>query len=138
MTWITPFGWDKTSKDFTSFAQNLTGHLESAIRKWFNIHVIPSAKLKAPILTGNLRNAISIVSIVQGPNVLSFIVGWGSRAEYGKFLERGTKFIEARAFMRRSIIEKSPQLGSTWVKQISVSEVDEYLRKGLKTFTFKP
>jgi len=100
--------------------------------------VIPSAKLKAPILSGTLRNAIGIVSIVQGQNVLSFIVGWGTRAEYGKFLERGTKFIEARAFMRKAIIEQAPQLASTWVKQISVSEVDEYLKKGLKTFTFRP
>ena len=97
-SWITPFGWQETGRDFSAFGNSLTRHLETAIRKWFDIHVIPSAKLKSPILTGNLRNAIGIVSIIQGNNVLSFIVGWGHRAEYGKYLERGTKFIEARAF----------------------------------------
>jgi len=137
-TWITPFGFEQVSKDFMAFGNSLTRHLETAISKWFNIHVIPSAKLKAPILTGTLRNSIGIVSIVQGNNTLSFIVGWGTRAEYGKFLERGTKFIQARQFMRKAIIEQTPQLGAMWVKQISVSEVDKYHKKGLKTFTFRP
>ncbi len=137
-SWITPFGFREVSNDFNAFGTNFARHLETAIVKWFNIHVIPSAKTKAPILTGTLRNALGVVQVINGPNMVSFVVGWGTRAEYGKFLERGTKFIEARQFMRRSIIEQTPQLNPMWVKQISVTEVDKYLQKGLKRFTFRP
>jgi len=138
MSWITPFGFQEVSNDFNAFGSNLSRYLESALIKWFNFHVIPAARRNSPVLTGNLKSSINIVHISRGPNTISFIVGWGSRAEYGKFVERGTKFMEARQFMRRAIIEKSPQLGAVWVKQISVTEVDKYHQKGLKDFRFTP
>jgi len=126
------------SNDFNAFGNNLSRYLETAIIKWFTNHVIPAAKRNAPVLTGTLRSAINIVHISRGPNTLSFIVGWGPRAEYGKFVERGTKFMEARHFMRRAVVEQTPQLGGVWVKQISITEVDKYHNKGLKDFTFRP
>jgi len=46
--------------------------------------------------------------------------------------------MEARQFMRRAIIEKAPNLGAIWVKQISVTEVDKYHNKGIKDFRFTP
>jgi len=138
MSWITPFGFREVANDFNAFGTNLSRYLEQALVKWFNTQVIPAGKRNAPVLTGTLRSTINIVHITRGNNTISFVVGWGSRAEYGKFIERGTKFMEARHFMRRAIIEKAPNLGAVWVKQISVTEVDKYHNKGIKDFRFVP
>jgi len=138
MSWIEPFGFNKVSADFTAFGNSLTRHLESAMQQWFITRVIPSARQKAPSLTGKLKGAIGIVQILRGSDKISFIVGWGTRAQYGKFVERGTKFMEARQFMRRAIIEQTPGIGDTWVRQISISEVSNYKTAGVSIFTFKP
>ena len=136
MSWLQPFGFQEVSRDFSAFGQGFSRHLEGAIAKWLTTNVIPAAKRNAPFKTGNLKGAISIISITRGPNTVSFIVGWGSRAEYGKFLERGTKFIEARQFMKRAIIQEAPKLSGFWVRQISLSEVNKYKRSGMENFKF--
>lgn len=138
MSWITPFGFDQVSTDFSAFGSSLTRHLETAIQQWLITKVLPSARIKVPVKTGKLKGALGIVHISRGNNTVSFIVGWGIRAEYGKFVERGTKFMQARQFMRRAIIEQTPGLADTWVKQISISEVSKYQNQGISTFTFKP
>jgi len=137
-SWITPFGFKEVSRDFTAFGNALTRHLEDAITLWMTTQVIPTAKRNAPFKTGTLKGAISIISITQGVDKISFIVGWGTRAEYGKFVERGTKFMEARQFMLKAIMEQAKGLSGFWVKKISVSEVNKYQNKGISTFTFTP
>ena len=135
---IVGFGTEQVTRDFEGFAQSLPAHVMQAMEKWLNTVVLPKAKLRAPAKSGLLRNSLAIVRVIKGANTISFIVGWGSRAEYGKYQERGTRFMAAKQFMLTSVMDSGTQLKSTWIKQIRISEVNKYLKKGLETFTFRP
>ena len=133
---ITPLGNARqVGTDFAAFGTNLISHLEQAMVEWIINEVLPAAKLDAPVKTGKLRESLAIVNVTRGANTVSFIVGWGLNAPYGKFQERGTKFIAARRFMTKAIQLKFPKVNGFWITQVSGSEVGRYMVKGVASFT---
>jgi HK97 gp10 family phage protein len=57
------------------------------------------AKVKAPVDTGFLRNSIGVLSVSSREAVV------GTGAEYGVYLEMGTRRMAARPFMRPALEE---------------------------------
>lgn len=131
---IQVFGADKVAADFSAFANTFKPTMQKAIVDWVIGIVIPSAKLKAPVLTGNLRQSLAMVSITQAGDTTTFIVGWGTKAIYGKFQERGTKFVTAKRFVTRALTESANQLPGFWIKEIQISEVSKYIKAGVAGF----
>jgi len=133
---ITPIGNARmVGQDFVSFGTNMVSHLEQAMVEWIVNEVLPQAKLDVPVRTGKLRGALAIVNVTRGPNMVSFIVGWGITAPYGKFQERGTRFIAARHFMKKAIQLKFPKINGFWISRVSSSEVGRYMAQGIASFT---
>jgi len=133
---VTPLGNPtRVGQDFVSFGTNLVSHLEQSMVEWIINEVLPAARLDVPVKTGKLRESLAIVNVTRGPNMVSFIVGWGLAAPYGQFQERGTRFINARRFMTKAIQLKFPQIDGFWIKQVSGSEVGRYMAQGITSFT---
>lgn len=133
---ITPIGDARlVGQDFTAFGNNLVFHLEESMIEWIVNEVLPQAKIEVPVKTGKLRGSLAIINVTRSPNAVSFIVGWGLTAPYGKFQERGTRFIAARHFMKKAIQLKFPKINGFWISQVSGSEVGKYMVRGIASFT---
>jgi len=133
---ITPIGdARRVGQDFVSFGTNMISHLEQAMIEWIMNEVLPAAKLEVPVKTGKLRESLAIVNVTRGPNMVSFIVGWGLTAPYGQFQERGTRFVQARHFMKKAIQLKFPKINGFWISRVSSSEVGKYMAQGISSFT---
>lgn len=62
------------------------------------------AKIKAPVDTGNLRNSIKVVDAIPMDAKAEVVVG----ASYGIFVERGTRYARAQAFLEPAVRKVRP------------------------------
>lgn len=71
------------------------------------------AKHKAPVKTGNLMGGISLEMRDGG------MVGVaGAQAEYGEYVEKGTRFMAAQPYLEPSLNEVTPQFMSDLKKLV--------------------
>jgi len=126
----------RVSQDFISFGQTMPQHLRSAMEQWILTTVIPNAKIDTPVKTGKLKGALAIVNVTVGPNAVSFLIGWGVTAKYGRFQERGTRFVAAKRFMMKGIQKSASSIPGFWITELRASEVGKYVKGGASAFTF--
>ena len=72
--------------------------------------VVKAARAKVPVLTGTLKKSIkSSVSVKERGG--SYVdIGWGRKAFWGLFIEKGTSRRAARPFLRPAVDENHPQI----------------------------
>ena len=134
---VTPIGdASRVSQNFMSFGKSIPQHVRTAMEQWILTHVIPRAKIDTPVLTGKLKGALAIINVAVGPNTVSFLVGWGETAKYGRFQERGTRFVAAKRFMVKGIQASATSLPGFWITEVRGSEVGRYVRGGASAFSF--
>ena len=123
MASIAPFGIEKGANYLGAVAGQINNGAVSAIRNWLNLNVIPLAKSKAPVKTGNLKSRIAIQVVMPNGDMTTFIVGWGQQAIYGKFHERGTATLQPLKFVANAIRESAGTLESFWVAEVVGGEI---------------
>lgn len=79
--------------------------------------VLPRAKSTTGFedRTGLLRTVLNIVSVSESIEGISFVIGWGTAAPYGKFIEYGTKWILPRWFMKDAVAMELASLPGYWI-----------------------
>ena len=88
----------------------IVGHLESGVRmdavktvvKYHGAQMQGTAQICAPVKTGNLKDSIELELVDSG---MTAIVEAG--AEYGGYVEWGTRFMEAQPYMRPAYNQES-------------------------------
>lgn len=137
---IQPFGWKEAAVFFDAIGSGLQLAQINATREWIYNVVTPKMKTTASFFdrSGRLRSALGLVSVERGNNVVTFIIGWGSAAPWGKYIERGTRHIEAKKFVEDAIRQAAPELPRFWAKEVTVEGSRQMIgRGGFELFTLR-
>lgn len=81
----------------------------------FGDKLLADIKARAPVRTGALRDGMYLNPI---SGMAAFHVGIGSREDYWKFLEFGTRHMSARPFIGPAVQAGLPELKATMTKHI--------------------
>jgi HK97 gp10 family phage protein len=81
--------------------------------------VVKAAKAKVPVLTGKLKASIkSSVSVKEGAR--SYVdIGWGKKAYWGLFVEKGTCHRGAHPFLRPALDENHAAILQTFTEALN-------------------
>jgi HK97 gp10 family phage protein len=85
--------------------------------------LVNEAKRRAPVDTGTLRDGIQAQPTRLQQGRAQFAIGVSKRTWYGQLIEKGTRFIAARPFLRPSLDTKA---------QEATDKVGEVLKQALK------
>lgn len=94
--------WVVRQNDFPNIVAGMEQRAGQFVRK-AALDIEAEAKKRAPVRTGTLRNSIQAVK-GEGPLWYRVVVG----AEYGVYVEWGTRFMAAQPYLRPAVTAVSP------------------------------